>query len=62
MPRNATLNIVYGTVTLQMQVKFEVSAVAQVEDGLNYFFDRGPMANIPPIGASTPQDMGLIFN
>lgn len=45
-----------------MQVKFGVGAVTRVDDGPNYFVDRGPMANILPVGASNPQDMGLIAN
>ena len=62
VPRNVVINIVYATVTPQALVKFKVSATARVDNGPNYFIDRGPMVNLPPVGASTPHEMGLISN
>jgi hypothetical protein len=55
MPRNVTLNVVYAVVTPQFMVKFKAGAVARVDDGPNYFIDKGHLANPPPVGSNTPQ-------
>jgi hypothetical protein len=62
MPRNATLNIVYATVTPQLMVKFKTGAVVRVDNGPNYFIDKGHLANPPPAGSNTPHKMGLTPN